>query len=156
VRTDVDGTFTAKVPAVAGNAAVIVSPPGHALKAFSVPVNGTPQSLTVSREGGELAILVPEMSEEIEKESVTLLVFQNGLPLPTPILSRWALGHGRDLSVPGKMKVPDLAPGEYRACLAAHSVLAPWQASGWTAPLARCTSGQLTAGGTLQLDLSSD
>lgn len=158
VRTDLDGSFTAQVPATTESAAVIVSPPGHALKAFTVPVEESPQSLTVSQEGGKLEILVPEKSEEAEKQGMLLLIFQDGLPLPMYILHQWALGHGRDLSaVPGKkLAVPDVAPGEYRACLAAHAVLVPWQASGWTAPLAKCTVGQLTAGGTLQLDLASD
>lgn len=153
-RTDLDGSFTALVPAATESAAVIVSPPGHTLKAFTVPVGDVPQTLKVDREGGELEILVPEESEDIEREEVILLVFQDGLPLPTPILSQWALGHGRDLTIPGKVAVGDVAPGEYRACLAARAVLASWQDSGWTAPLARCTTGQLTAGGTLRLDLS--
>lgn len=155
-RTDLDGSFTALVPAGTESAAVIVSPPGHALKAFTVPVGDAPQSLTVGQEGGELEILVPEKSEVFEKEEITLLVLQNGILLPTPFLNRWALGHGRDLLIPGKFSVGDLAPGEYRACLASRAVLASWQASGWTAPLARCVSGQLTAGGSLRLDLTSD
>jgi hypothetical protein len=53
-----------------------------------------------------------------------------------------------------KLTVPDLAPGEYRACLAAQSVLIVWQASGFSAPLVKCTAGQLPSGGSLKLDLS--
>jgi hypothetical protein len=155
-RTDLDGSFTALVPAATESAVVIVSPPGHALKAFTVPVGDAPQTLRVGREGGELEVLVPEKSEDIEREEVILMVFQNGLPLPTRILNQWALGHGRDLAIPGKVAVADVAPGEYRACLTARVVLASWEASGWTAPLAKCTTGQLTAGGTLRLDLSGD
>jgi hypothetical protein len=154
VRTELDGTFTAQVPDKTETAAVIVSPPGHALKAFVVAVGETPQPLTVSREGGDLEVVVPEKPKDAEKEGVFLQIFQNGLPLPPQALYEWVLGHGKDM-IPN-LVVPALAPGEYRACLVAQAAVVPWQDSGWTAPLARCTTGQLTAGGMLRLDLAAD
>src|SRR4029077_2200807 len=156
VRTDVDGTFTAQVPASTELADVVVSAPGLALKAFPVAVGSdpaqAPQALLVEPQGGEVQILFPPPPEDPGKDAIILQVFQNGVPLPTGDLYGWARGHGNVPSeVSGKgrksLAVPELAPGEYRACLAAQAVLVPWEASGWTAPLAKCAAGTLTAGG---------
>lgn len=137
------------------SAAVIVSPPGHALNAFLISLGEAPrQPLTVSLEGGDLEVAVPEKST-VEEEGLSLWVFQNGLPVPIQTLYEWATGHGKSLYQENRYAVPALAPGEYRACLVAQAAVIPWQDSGWTAPLARCVTGQLTAGGTLRLDLSS-
>lgn len=155
VRTDLDGSFTAQVPERTETAAVIVSPPGHALHAFLLSLSEPPQPLMVSREGGNLEVAVPERSK-VEEEGLSLWVFQNGLPLPMQSLYEWALGHGQDIYRENTYSAPALAPGEYRACLVAQAAVIPWIDSGWTAPLARCTTGQLTAGGTLRLDLSRD
>jgi hypothetical protein len=155
-RTELDGSFAAQVPDAASNVAVIVSPPGYALKAFPVAASESSQDLTVTRDGGSLQVSLPPKSEDVEKEGVSLWVFQDGLPLPPDELYRWAAGHGQDHVIEGGqgILIPELAAGHYRVCLAARAALAQWQASGWTAPLAKCAAGQLTAGGTLRLDLS--
>lgn len=156
VRTDLDGSFTAQLPEGTETAAVIVSPPGHALSAFLYSLGeASQQPLVVSREGGDLEIAVPEKSK-VEEEGLSLWVFQNGLLLPLQTLHQWTLGHGKDLYLGNRYAVPALAPGEYRACLVAQAAVFPWLDSGWTAPLARCATGQLTAGGTLRLDLAAD
>jgi hypothetical protein len=163
VRTDVDGTFTAHVAAPTELADVIVSAPGYALKAFPVAVDPNaaqaPQALLMEPQGGEIQILFPPSPEDLGKNAVSLWVFQNGLPLPQGNLYQWASGHGQappEVSGKGRksLTVPELAPGEYRACLASQAVIVPWEASGWTAPLAKCATGTLTAGGALRLDLS--
>lgn len=155
VRTELDGSFTAQVPEGTETAAVIVSPPGHALSAFLLSLGEVPQQpLMVSLEGGDLEVAVPERAK-VEEEGLSLWVFQNGLLLPIQTLYEWATGHGKNLYVENRYAVPALAPGEYRACLVPQAAVIPWQDSGWTAPLARCVTGQLTAGGTLRLDLSS-
>lgn len=155
VRTDLDGSFTAQVPERTETAAVIVSPPGHALHAFLLSLSEPPQPLTVGRESGNLEVSVPERSK-VEEEGLSLWVLQNGLPLPMQSLYEWALGHGQDIYRENTYAVPALAPGEYRACLVAQAAVIPWIDSGWTAPLARCATGQLTADGTLRLDLSKN
>jgi hypothetical protein len=156
-RTDLDGSFTLELPAPTLTVAVIVSPPGFALSAFPLnPADAAPR-FVVGAEGGDLEILLPDPPEDAGKEEVSLWVFQNGLPLPPGVLQRWLLSHGGNPWSPGKNRsYPALAPGSYRACLAARTVLAQWQASGWTAPVAKCASGQLAAGSRLQLDLSEE
>ena len=69
-------------------------------------------------------------------------------PSPTKATPGW--------TPPKKVLVPNLAPGDYRACLAAQAAIVAWEASGWSSSLAKCTAGQLAAGGFLELDLSAD
>ena len=156
VRTELDGGFVAQVPATAANAAVIVSPPGYVLKVFPVVTSEAVPDLMVTREGGSLEVSLPPKPEDVEKDEVSLWIFQDGLPIPPDVLYQWTAGHGQDYAIEGgkKVQVPELAPGNYRACLAARAALPQWQASGWTAPLAKCAAGQLTAGGSLRIDLS--
>jgi len=159
VRTELEGTFIAHVPARTELADVIVSAPGFGLKAFSVGVGAdSPQPLVLEEQSGDLQILLPPPPSD-KREDTTLWVFQNGLPLPTGVLFQWASAHGREAASETtedrkRLSVPELAPGEYRACLAAPSVLVPWHASGWSAPLAKCVSGTLATGGTLHFDLA--
>jgi hypothetical protein len=158
-RSDLDGSFTAQVPASTEVADVIVSPPGYALRAFAVPIGEEGvQVLTVSEDGGNLEILFPEKPKDAEKDAISLWIFQNGLPLPTYLLHQWNAGHGMAaITAQGKkLTVPQLSPGEYRACLVAQAAIVPWEATGFTAPLAKCVAGQLSAGGTLQLDLAQN
>lgn len=155
VRADLDGGFTAQVPAATVTADVIVSAPGFALKAFPASVGEAAQSLTVGEGGGNLELLFPEKPKDAEKDEVSLWIFQDGLPLPPNVLYQWARGQGYTIAAQGKKLVfPALASGEYRVCLAAQALLVPWQASGFAAPLAKCVSGELPTGGTLKLDLS--
>lgn len=155
-RTELDGTFSAQIPGPTLTAAAVVSPPGHTLRAFLLRLDepNTPV-LSVDQQGGELELLFPEKPPDGEKEGISLWVFQNGLPITIDVLYRWILGHGRDVTAQERrLAVPEVAPGEYRACLVAQAVLAQWQDSGWTAPYAKCTVGELAAGGSLRLDLS--
>jgi hypothetical protein len=156
VRTDLDGTFTGKVPAMTETAAAVVSAPGFALRAFALSVGEGPQTLGVSEEGGSLELQLPEKPSDAERaDNVSLWIFQNGLPVPPDALYRWAVGHGNPPAEPGrKVLIPEVAPGEYRACTVAQAVLVQWEASGWTASLAKCTAGHLSAGDTLRLDLA--
>jgi hypothetical protein len=109
----------------------------------------------VSTAGGTVEILFPEESEAAQKQSPSLWTFQNGLPLSPQALGEWVRRHGQSTDPQARKSViPEMAPGEYRVCIVAQSVLVPWELSGWTAPLAKCAAGQLEAGGTLRLDLS--
>jgi hypothetical protein len=155
VHTDVDGSFSAQVPSLTETSSAVVSAPGFALRAFAVTTGEPPAALAVSTAGGTLEILFPEASEATQKQSPSLWSFQNGLPLSTQALAEWAILHGQSTDAQERKSViPEMAPGEYRVCIVAQSVLVPWELSGWSAPLAKCVAGQLEAGGTLRLDLS--
>ncbi|HTQ78747.1 MAG TPA: carboxypeptidase-like regulatory domain-containing protein, partial [Thermoanaerobaculia bacterium] len=155
VRTDLDGSFSGNVPAMTDLAAAVVSAPGFALRAFALPAGQPAQILAVSEEEGNLELRLPEPPQESGRERFSLWVFQNGLPLPLDTLYPWAAGHGQEPAGPGSrgLAIPAVAPGEYRACIVSQALLVPWEASGWTAPLAKCAVGDLAAGSTLRLDL---
>jgi hypothetical protein len=51
-----------------------------------------PPSLTVGDEAGRLDLLLPEKPKDAGKEEMSLWVFQNGLPIPIDVLSRWIAG----------------------------------------------------------------
>jgi hypothetical protein len=105
----------------------------------------------VTEEGGHLEILVPGSAEDLQRENLTLVLLQNGLPIPSSVLSKWAYDQGQPRqSADRKLRVPNVAPGEYRVCLV------PQQqelALLWGAPLegATCDSGTLAPGATLSL-----
>ena len=161
VRTEPDGTFTAQVPAAAEAIDVVVSSPGYGLKAFPVAVGGAPPPpLVVDEESGSLEIVFPPPAADSQLKATSLWVFQNSLPLLPDTLHQWALGHGQE---PARERgsgkgptwtLPELAPGDYRVCLVDQSLLVSWELSGWTSPAVACSAGQLTAGGSLQLDLT--
>jgi hypothetical protein len=147
-RTDLGGAFEVQIPPDTEVAAAVVSPPGYALRAFAVPAEGSPV-LEVSREGGNLEVIVPLSEEEIAEEGWAVSYFQNGLPLSTQTLLEWARGHGQAFVRPGLSRryAPNLAPGEYRACLESWTVDRP-------APRESvCATGTLAPGATLRLEL---
>lgn len=63
-------------------------------------------------------------------------LFQNDLPLPSFVVRDWVRGHGERIpqSTADVLRIPNVAPGEYRACIAAN-----------------CEVGVLTAGAILDL-----
>jgi Carboxypeptidase regulatory-like domain len=151
--TDPEGLFELDVPAIAQRAVAVVSAPGYALRAFDAPLDGGPLSLAVSEEGGELEIALSRNPEELMARNLRLVLLQNGLEIPSFLLGRWVEHQGIPRESGQTLRLPDLAPGEYRVCLV------PWQvqpAEGREAGSegeATCDSGALPAGGTLSLKL---
>jgi hypothetical protein len=96
-------------------------------------------------------------AEAIEDRQLLPYVFQNGLPLPVPVLAHWTRGHGQSFeNLPfSQLQAPALAPGEYRACLVPRDLAAAQAQAGWSLPLQGCDSGYLPGGGTLSLRFSA-
>lgn len=151
--TDASGRFEADLPQAASSIAAIVGAPGFALRAFDAAVQEQALSLPVSEEGGTLELRLPMTGDEVQRENLILAVYQNGIPIPMAILGRWAYDHGQPRGgVDGAFLVPEMAPGEYRACLIPREmeILLPWS----TAPQeGGCDSGMLAPGFTLTLKL---
>jgi hypothetical protein len=156
-HTGLDGTFTADVPGKAETVVATVSAPGNALKAFEFPANGTPVVFNVPPEGGALEVTLPYSAEEMRDQGIKPWIFQNGILLQGGNLSKWAQGHGESFRLPPSgFRVPNLAPGDYRACLTPRSVTAEWEYAAFLdqqGQLDGCASGYLEAGGTLRLEL---
>jgi hypothetical protein len=149
--TGSDGTFHVDLPRAASSIIAIVSAPGFALRAFDAQVETESLLLPVTEESGDLAITLPLTSDELLRKNLFLATFQNGLPVPGAVLSQWANDHGQALVGPDHtLRVPDVAPGDYRVCLLPRQLelLLPWSSM----PAgAACASGSLAPGTTLSL-----
>jgi hypothetical protein len=151
--TDLDGRFKMEIPEGAARATIAVRAPGHAFKAFEVPLGAEPALFTVPGEGGDLEVTLsdPQAFGEIVR------LFQDGVDVPLGPLSSWANGHGWNFE-DGKahlLRAPALAPGDYRACRVPASLRWSPDLSG-NEPGVQCDSGHLAPGGTLRLELGSE
>lgn len=110
-----------------------------------------PVTVQVSAEMGtlELALATREPDPE-ERRQVVLLAGDQLLPLQ--LLAEWAAGHGEALS-PDTLRLPAMAPGEYRLCAYGRAAVLEDAATGgtWRQHLGSCDGGYLSAGGTLKL-----
>lgn len=155
-RTDLDGTFQSETSAKAETALVVVSPPGFALRAFEVPASGEPVVLQVTPQAGTLEVAIPYAREEISERALTIWILQNGLPLAMHTLVDWVRGHGEQITdtAASMIRVPAMAPGEYRACFVPLPRVLEIHRTGWsTPPPGSCAAGVLTDGSTLLLEL---
>jgi hypothetical protein len=149
--TGTDGAFQVDLPQPVSRVAAIVSAPGFALRAFDAPADGEPLALQVTEEGGSLEITLPLTGEALLRENLVLGALQNGLPVPGSVLGEWAYDQGQSRERRDRvLRVPNVAPGEYRACLV------PRQLEGslaWAATQggSTCDSGLLAPGATLSL-----
>jgi hypothetical protein len=149
--TGTDGAFQVNLHQRVSRVGVIVSAPGFALRAFDSSIGGESLSLQVSEEKGNLEVTLPMTGEELARENLILAAFQNGLPVPASILSQWAYDHGQPLGEnDGVLRVPDVAPGDYRVCLLPRQleIVLAWAS---IPDGASCDSGLLAVGGTLSL-----
>lgn len=142
-RTGLAGTFKVEMPETVTRLHVLVMPPGHALKAFEIDTSyGRSFALQVPSLGGTLELAAPQELQDAATGATKLTIKQDGILLSKSQLYHWALGHQGRVSSEGFV-VPAMAPGYYQACMVSPGVEDP----------PRCTSGQLTAHGTLSLAL---
>ncbi len=147
--TDMDGTFTVELPQLSPRVAAIVSAPGFALRAFDAPAENGHLSLSVSEESGSLEVTFAEKAEDLLRDNLVGVVFQNGLWIPGTILGQWAYDQGESRSAM-TLRVPNVAPGEYRACILPRQleISLSWGVIPEGIP---CDAGVLTPGATLAL-----
>ncbi|HXU47384.1 MAG TPA: carboxypeptidase-like regulatory domain-containing protein [Thermoanaerobaculia bacterium] len=152
-RSRGDGSFEVDVPKSTASALVVVSPPGHALRAVDVRTGEEPILVPVTAEAGTLEI---SWTQPGARDDGNLLgsVTVDGLPLPTGELFQWALGHGERFETPTGFRVANLAPGFYRACIAPKSIEAAGESSDPARPNVRCAEGSLAAGADLELEIA--
>lgn len=150
-RSDLDGAFTARLPRRARRASVVVSAPGHALRAYEVLTDGTPLRFQVPLAGGTLRVLLPPDVEALADRGLAVAVFQNGVHIPRHVLWEWARGHGWQALEPREMVVPNLAAGEYQACLLPGLFDAAELVPFLTGQQRGCVAGTLLEGAELRL-----
>lgn len=152
--TDLDGSFSLQLPARSASAFVYVSAPGNAFQAFQVPLDGTPATLAVQADSGAVEVAVPYTRGEIDERNLAPPWFvEDGIPIPSTFLKRWALGHGEPYSDAAytTIRIAHLAPGAYQVCFAARPQVIAAHHAAWSTPPGDCAAGSLSAGGTLHL-----
>jgi hypothetical protein len=156
VTSEPDGSFEIEVPAITQRIMAIVAAPGYALRAIDAMV-GPPLAFRISEEGGDLEIRAGLAAEELARRDLTVAIYQNGLELLPNTLREWSRQHGQPWpgpsSGPVTLRIPSLAPGDYRICFVPSRL--PRQEA--PAPSgAKCDSGVLFAGGVLSLRLGKE
>jgi hypothetical protein len=154
VRSGIDGSFTFRVDARTEAVVAVVSPPGMALQAFSVPIGSDPIAFNVSEEAGDLDVTLPFNLRDSADQLV--LVFQNGLPLSIATLVPWTEGHGQKFDSASGFHVPNVAPGEYVVCVGAPTISTATATPESSRQNGQCVSGLLTNGGDLRLAFAKE
>jgi hypothetical protein len=137
MTTDLEGTFELNPPVSLASATAIVLPPGLALRAFTLPLDGRELVLNVPESGGTLRIVT---SEPLTAYSF-MMVTQDGRAIPARDIMSWAGNHGIHPTEHG-IDVPDVAAGVYRVCVG-RATEAP-----------ECSEGSLAPGSLLELRLA--
>lgn len=151
-----DGVFELTVPEGADRLLLSYGgASGTALRTVLFDVRGEEgPTLELERRGGEVRVHLPGVPQPGGPGAEQVFLFQNGVALPPSVLSQWARAHGVALGPSAELAVPQLAPGQYSACLlTGEERLAVDRAPGAFAPGPGCRSGYLDAGGLLELDL---
>lgn len=151
-RSELDGSFSLRVDGKAESMLAVVSPPGHALQVFEVPVKNEPVVLNVSPDGGTLEVALPFSLRSSEQ---AFFIWQNRLPLDVGSLVFWAEGHGTRFEDENGLHIPRLAPGDYEVCYGPVTFSDPEDLAGWKTTTATCASGFLGNGATLRLNLKA-
>lgn len=125
--SDVTGRFEVRLATQTRQALVVVAAPSRTLQSFDVPLGKDAIVLDVAPVGGTI---------EISADS-PISVTRNGVPLPVDHIYRWISAHGQVVTGLQPLRIPDLAPGHYRACVASG----------------KCAEGTLAPQGLLELKL---
>jgi hypothetical protein len=129
--TGVDGDFKLNLAERTTRVLIVVGAPNRTLQSFDVPVTADPPAFDVAPSGGTLDIRWTNMGR------VPFTLTRNGVAIPLTSLISWIFAHGQAIDDAQHLRVPDLAPGEYRAC----------------SPSGKCVGGMLAPGATLALQV---
>lgn len=153
--TGLDGRFEVDVSADSTHLRSEVEAPGYGYTVVELPRPAEILSIEIFPGGGELLIDLPTL----DAPQATLL-YQNGVRLSNGALNRWARRHGVEMvsgSERNRLRLPMMAPAEYRACRAPIERLqAAYRAGDPTLGLTEtdCASGYLNPDGLLHLEVS--
>ena len=152
--TGPEGTFTLEVPQNIAAGTAVVKAPGFGTKVFPVAADERPLSLTLSEAAGEIAIALPRGVNDLFRENLRVILFQDDMEVPVSLLRAGENPQAVSDTEP-VLRLASLAPGRYSACLAQRQVESKGSALDPTAKDASltCDTGQLAAGGTLALTL---
>ncbi len=151
-RSAKDGGFEVRLPAGVESAVAAVGVLGSSLTAFEMRP-GQKADLVISEVGGMVEVdLGTNLGRHLTEQDAWIMLFQNGLELPSPALGAWVRTHRAAPSNGTTTSYPNLAPAEYTACLVPLSARLDMTRDGWSPDLAiECRTGTLAAGETLRL-----
>jgi hypothetical protein len=151
VTTELDGSFTVRIPAGAQRLQAVVSAPGKSLRAFEFPAGPGPVSLSLADAGGTLEVYFAKAPAE--SSSARFELYQNGLLLPLSTVWKWLRGQGvSEKEMHGtEIRIPQLAPGDYRACVVVWAESSGAGEAASPPGKVHCDAGTLSIGGTLRL-----
>lgn len=152
-RSDPEGRVPIDVPESAQLLRVVIFAPGHGLRAELVDASRDEAILEVDRWSGTLDIDLGQTWEELYDRRQTVVIFQDGQPIPLGRLLDWGRAQGVSTRTDRGLSVPGLAPGTYQVCLGPAVAVASDRLDAWREDLP-CAEGQLSGGGPLSLDLS--
>ncbi len=154
-RSGIDGRFQLRVPADVSALVAVVSPPGGALKAYSVAIDRTDEiALQVEPEGADLTVDFGKGGEGLKKglaQGAAFSLWQDGIRMPYASLVRWTEGHGTRFVQGNGVHVAQLAGGTYTACFGMRAI--GEQSFDEIAGKARCATGYLAPPAGLELRL---
>jgi hypothetical protein len=151
-----DGTFSVQLAPGVEQVVAAVAAPGFPLQVFG-PLAPDALRLHLGDQSGDLELVVPVQPAELIAKNLTFFVFSGAHMVPFGLVSQWAGSQG-ETWVEGErvsLRVPRMAPGEYRFCLVPRLAEVTFSGSLPEAG-ATCDTGQLAPGGQLSLapDLS--
>lgn len=130
----INGEFELSFSGHGTEAAVIVAAAGCTLQAFRTPISDEPLHIDLARAGGLL-------HAEFPKAAAAGTIAYNGINLYLGDLFQWAHAQSSGSPIsPGRIEIPNLAPGPYRVCVKRKE-----------GAMDECRDGTLTAGSTLAL-----
>jgi hypothetical protein len=141
-----------EIPDDIGSLTAVVKAPGFGTRAFQIVPEGKTIALTVSGAAGKIAIALPSAADDLQRESLGVILFQNGLEVPITLLREDASSASASNGTP-VFRLANLAPGQYSACIAKKRVESKGSLAHTPNAAVACDSGQLAAGGTLALTL---
>ena len=154
-RTDEEGFYEVVIPLNASSVLVEVATRGYPLQAFERAAGPGAAEHILTGRGGTLVLRLPKPASQLGPVGPFPLLFHDGLALGYAGLVPYLAQTGQP--VPGddfeELRVREVAPGEYKACLARLAELQQYFYLGENQPVGRCVAGRLEAGGELELRL---
>jgi hypothetical protein len=132
--TDVDGSFSARMPGHAGRVSLVVKAPGLPLEVFERNVSDD-IVLELGAQAGALQLDLADRTDDLQ-------LTRDGMRLPVSSLLSWAHSQGIAVRQHSSITIPNVAVGNYRLCRASRD-----------ATTEQCAAGTLLPGATLNLNL---
>lgn len=152
VTSDAQGRFEVFLPPSAREMFLAVAAPGFAFRMLRLPVSKEREvTVGVEQTAGTLVLESEVPHAATEPEAAYVVVFHQGSLEALPLLSAWALASGEVPESPARSVIPNLEPGDYRACWVLPAERPALDFG--VVPQGRCADGFMSANGELTLKL---